>query len=386
MFDTATDLISELLTGAVESLDIPEHLQSAAVREYERVGNWLAAHADPGGQGWLIYPQGSFRLGTVVLPEGRDHYDLDAVCLRSIDKDDTSHVKLKLEVGQVLTNYVGAQDDAPGAPTGCEERKRCWTLSYPVAFHLDVLPAIPNPDGLPTGILLTDKKLHTWQHSDPIAYGNWFKAKMEQEFVQKRMRLAEAARTPPEQIPESSVKTTLQRVVQVLKVHRNQFFADDLERRPASILLTTLAAHVYKGEQDLTEAVRETVELMQNQVEREDGRWLVPNPVEPRENFADKWNEDPRRPHLFFAWLAQLDSDLREATERSGMGIDKVAVRLAESFGSQPIEKAASRLGEALRTERERGRLGFATTTGLLSGAGAMRVKPHDFYGGIRAR
>ncbi len=114
------------------------------------------------------------------------------------------------------------------------------------------------------------------------------------------------------------------------------------------------------------------MELMQSQVEREDGRWLVPNPVEPRENFADKWNEDPRRAHLFFAWLAQLDSDLREAQERSDMGIDKVALRLAESFGSQPIERAASRLGEALRTERERGLLGFAATTGLLSGAGAM--------------
>jgi hypothetical protein len=386
MFDTATDLISELLTGAVESLDIPDHLQSAAVREYEHVGNWLAAHADPGGQGWLIYPQGSFRLGTVVLPEGRDHYDLDAVCLRSVDKESTSQVKLKLEVGQVLANYVRAHDDAPGAPTGCEERKRCWTLSYPIAFHLDVLPAIPNPDGTSTAILLTDKKLRAWQHSDPIAYGNWFRAQMEQEFIQKRTRLAEAARTPPEKIPESSVKTTLQRVVQVLKVHRNQFFANDLERRPASILLTTLAARVYRGEQDLTEAVGETVELMQSQVERENGRWLVLNPVEPRENFADKWNEDPSRARLFFAWLAQLDSDLREAQERNSMGIGKVAMRLAESFGAQPIEKAASRLGETLRTERERGRMGFAATSGLLSGAGAMRVKNHDFYGGRRAR
>lgn len=386
MFDTATDLIGELLTGAVESLDIPEHLQTAAVREYERVGNWLAAHADPGGQGWRIYPQGSFRLGTVVLPEGRDHHDLDAVCLRSVGKESTSQVKLKLEVGQALNNYVQARDGEPAAPTRCEERKRCWTLSYPVTFHLDVLPAIPNPDGMPTGILLTDRKLHEWQHSDPIAYGTWFKGKMEREFVEKRLRLAEAARTPPEQIPEASVKTTLQRVVQVLKVHRNQFFAKDLERRPASILLTTLAARVYRGERNLGEAVKETVELMQGQVERDEGRWLVPNPVEPRENFADKWNEDPERARLFFAWLGKLDSDLREASERSGLGIDKVALRLAESFGAGPIEKAASRLGEAFREERERGSLGFAATTGLLSATGRMRVKPHDFYGGKRAR
>jgi cyclic GMP-AMP synthase DncV-like protein len=383
VLDTSTDLIAHLLEGAVEALDIPEDLRATAVREYEHMGTWLADHADD-GNGWYVYPQGSFSLGTVVRPEGRDEYDLDAVCQRDIAKESTTQVALKTEVGDALDDYVEAREGDSDGPEGCDERKRCWTLSYPVAFHLDVLPAIPSVDGSPTGILLTDKKLRRWQYSDPIAYGNWFKGRMAAELVAKRLRLAEAARVEPAAIPEASVKTTLQLVVQVLKAHRNQFFAHHLERRPASILITTLAGHAYLGERNLERAVLETVGLMPDYIERDGGRWVVRNPVEPRENFADKWEDEPELAASFFEWLDQLSKDLRESSERRG--IDRVAARLAESFGAEPIEKAASVLGDTYRGEREAGRLRFAPTTGVLSGAGAMPVRSHDFYGNSGAR
>ncbi len=44
-------MISTLLQGAVEALDIPPELHRAAEQEYERVGGWLANHADVGGEG-----------------------------------------------------------------------------------------------------------------------------------------------------------------------------------------------------------------------------------------------------------------------------------------------------------------------------------------------
>ncbi len=66
-----------------------------------------------------------------------------------------------------------------------EERKRCWTLFYRAAFHLDVLPAIPNPETLPSGILLTDKTLSHWQYSNPTAYASWFKACMSRELCRQ---------------------------------------------------------------------------------------------------------------------------------------------------------------------------------------------------------
>ena len=378
-YDTEANPVSQLLDGTIESLDIPEHLHRAAVAEYQAVGAWLSQHAEPNGAGWQVYPQGSIVLGTVVQPLGRDEYDVDSVCQRDIAKEDTTQAELKASVGDALGNYVEARGGEAGAPVRCGERKRCWTLSYEEPFHLDVLPAIPAPDRGPTAIRLTDRELLRWEHSDPKAFADWFRSAMAEELISKRSRLAEAEHIPPEEIPEYRLRTTLQRVVQVLKHHRSMYFARNLDLRPASILVTTLAAHAYRGEQDLYSALLETVELMPNYIGREGGVWSVPNPVEERENFADKWNTEPRLAHGFHEWLRQVEVDLRGADE--ARGLDRIADRLSESFGADHVKKAARRIGEGYRGERESGRLGFAPATGVLSGAGAKKVKDHDFYG-----
>jgi hypothetical protein len=380
MLDTTSELIGRLLRDTVAELDIPLELHQAATREYERVGNWLAANAD-GPTGWIVHAQGSFLLNTVVLPSGSDEYDVDTVCRREIEKESTTQAKLKQEVGDVLSDYVDAHRHLADGPKGRKERKRCWTLGYPhsLRFHLDVLPAIPNSAGGPTAILITDRELREWQFSDPLAFAAWFKHQAEAEYVAKRLRLAEAAHTAPQAIPEWEVKTTLHRVVQVLKLHRNEYFRNDLDSRPASILITTLAAHAYRGEQNLYDAVLEAVELMPQYVQESPGGVLVPNPVEPRENFADRWRDHPELRARFFGWLKQLGEDLRDA--EAHRGLDKVAARLSESFGEQPVEKAVGRLGDTYRQTRETGRLGFAATSGLLSTTGAIPVRNHDFYG-----
>lgn len=378
-YDTETNPVSQLLDGTVENLDIPDHLHRAAVAEYNAVGGWLSQHVEPAGAGWHVSPQGSIVLGTVVQPLDRDEFDVDSVCLRDIAKEDITQAALKASVGAALGSYVEARGGGSAAPVDVEERKRCWTLSYSQPFHLDVLPAIPAPDRGPTAIRLTDRELLHWQHSDPKAFADWFRRAMAQELIAKRARLAEAEHTAPEDIPEYRLRTTLQRVVQVLKRHRSIYFAQDLDRRPASILITTLAAHAYRGEQDLYAALLETIELMPDYIEREGGRWSVPNPVEERENFADKWNTEPRLARAFREWLRQLEVDLRAADE--ARGLDRIADHLSEGFGADPVKKAARRIGEGYRAERESGRLGFAPATGVLSGVVAKKVKDHDFYG-----
>lgn len=379
MYDTTVNPVSQLLDGTVASLDIPEDLFRAAATEYADVGDWLADHADTNGEGWEVHPQGSFLLGTVVQPLGRDEYDVDLVCRRNIEKQSTTQAGLKAGVGTALHAYVVAREGESGAPDACDERKRCWTLTYERAFHLDVLPAIPNLDDPPTGILLTDRELRAWQYSNPKAYAEWFQTRMAEEFRTERHRLAEAARTDPEEIPESAVKTTLQRVVQALKRHRDLHFANELEKRPASILITTLAAHAYRGEQELYDALLQTVALMPDFIDHDGEHWTVLNPVQERENFADKWATEPELAERFYVWLRQLDRDLREADELRGL--PKIAARLSESFGRDSVEWAAQNLGEGYRSEREGGRLGFASASGILSSVGQTRVKEHDFYG-----
>lgn len=49
------------------------------------------------------------------------------------------------------------------------------------------------------------------------------------------------ARVHIEQIPEDDVKTPLQRVVQLLKRHRDVFYEGQPEHRPSSIIVTGAA-------------------------------------------------------------------------------------------------------------------------------------------------
>jgi hypothetical protein len=206
MFDATSDLIGQLLRDAAAELDIPPDLRAAATREYQRVGNWLSAHAD-GVNGWVVHPQGSFLLNTVVLPEGRDEYDVDTVCRRQVDRHATTQAKLKGEVGEALQSYLDAHRHLLDGPVARKERNRCWTLRYDASlrFHLDVLPSIPNPEAKPDGLLITDRELHEWQRSNPLAFAAWFKHAAHTEFIAKRAQLAEAAHTPPRRIPEELV-------------------------------------------------------------------------------------------------------------------------------------------------------------------------------------
>ena len=178
MLGTRNDQLSDLLGTSIAALDIPDHLAQLAVRRYQDVGEWLSErYWSNGGAGCDVYPQGSFRLGTVVSPvDPRGEYDVDLVCRRNISKDSTSQADLKADVGKGLVAFT--MSGAEGDP-GLNERKRCWTLGYPHdRFHMDVLPAVPDEDGVANAILLTDRELRNWQSSNPIDYAAWFHERM----------------------------------------------------------------------------------------------------------------------------------------------------------------------------------------------------------------
>ena len=374
MFDTTEGFISNLLGETVDELDIPPALHDAADKEYHGVGQFLADQSDTGRTEWDVYAQGSFRLGTVVRPLGTDHYDLDMVCRLDMDSRSITQAQLKDRVGEVLHAYLAHVAGEPGAPDACEDRRRCWTLTYPHAFHLDVLPALPNEMDLPDGIRLTDKQLFNWQFSNPVAYATWFRGRMETELLRKMAVLE--ARKDISPFPQSQIKTTLQQVVQVLKRHRDIYFADDLGDRPPSVLISTLAAHAYTGEQELLPAVIETAATMPEYVDHTDGIWRVMNPVAD-ENFADKWNEHPERAEKFFEWRDQLASDLEEASVLRG--IDSITEHLTKSLGDT-VTKAAARMANTYRATRESDQLKVAAS-GVLGAAAGLPVKPHGFYG-----
>ncbi len=196
MFDRAEEQLAALLKGTIEQLDIPRELHRAAVAQYQHVAEYLGAAGEFDENDIAIYPQGSFRLGTVVLPIGRSDYDIDLVFRLALPKETITQRTLKGIAGRLLAEFV--QDCVAERPS-LTEGGRCWTLGWP-RFHMDVLPSVPNPENAPFGILLTDRDLRLWQWSNPIDFANWVYAQMEKQLLAGREALAKARGVSIEQV------------------------------------------------------------------------------------------------------------------------------------------------------------------------------------------
>lgn len=374
---TKTDQLSELFSYLGAALDIPPELYELAVQRYMEVGRHLArpqsriARFSP-----EIFPQGSLRLGTIIAPVVPGcEYDVDLVCLLILAKTSVTQSELKEMIGAELRL---------GWPKELQASRRCWTLKFQSKFHLDVLPAIPDVTLPPSGILLTDRELRLWQHSDPKAYARWFESRMAAVFQAFKRKLALQMRASVDDVPDWRVRTPLQRVVQILKRHRDVFFAKELDVKPASIILTTLTAQLYRGQISLADALSDVVAALPSLPRRLDGGFEISNPVNPKENFADKWNEDPALPKAFLRWVSALREDLREWSE-AGNGIHRIAPSLNTRFGEAIVNRALTGYGDSLRHARDAGALAIAASGGNLvrsgSAPGLISVPSHTFFG-----
>jgi hypothetical protein len=381
MNEAQHEQLGQLLQHAAEFLDIPDALYEEAVAKYEGVGNWLEEQdSESGRTPPEIYPQGSFRLGTVIRPlTDKDEYDIDLVYRRGLKKESTTQKKLKAEAGEHLRSYVQIVEAAGNTAPILDEGRRCWTLTFDNRFHMDVLPAIPDGEGRPESILVTDRELREWQFSNPIGYAEWFKTCMRAQFVEQRGRVAAMLKEAAEQVPDWKVKTPLQRAVQILKRHRDFYFQNDHDNRPVSIIITTLAAHAYRNQANLYDALLAIVRDMPKYIEMRESVAWVTNPVNPKENFADKWQANPERAGKFYTWLQRVEDDFTAA--RSGEGIPKIVHLLGRSLGETTMVKAAAAYGRGLHQQQKSGLLTMAAGTGMLLAGGSVKVKEHTFYG-----
>jgi Adenylyl/Guanylyl and SMODS C-terminal sensor domain len=362
-------IVDTLLRSIAEDLDIPPGKYKDAVERYSSVGKWLEGGDYPGTYGIpAIYVQGSFRLGTVVRPfrEGRDaDYDIDLACeLRSSVHSLTA---------EATKQMVGRQLKAHGTYREMleDEGRRCWTLNYAeqdgVGFHLDALPCVPHPivstqvepryGQQAIGLTNCDKPggPYAWGYSNPNGFADWFADRQRQAFNRvAAIRKQELARHYPTvfasvaEVPDQLVRTPLQRAVQLLKRHRDVRFSGLPEEKdkPISIIITTLAAMAYEQETDVFTTLGNLLDKIQRYhdtgiIRCVDGKWTIPNPTNPGENFADRWNEEgSRKPEAFFGWLdwlrEDLDDLLNSTTHRE---LDRV---LRKSFGDSPARRVSS--------------------------------------------
>ena len=367
--------LGRLLRNIADSLDMPDNLQELALTKYKEVARWLAGTES----GPDVFPQGSARLGTLTRPvTEQDEFDIDAVALLQLKKQSISQRDLKERTGDRLKQH-------PEYRLIIEEKRRCWRLNFPNGLHADILPAIPDDEGLPDSILITDRELVRWQHSDPKGYANWFFSRMNRiVFEEERVALAKALGKEIEAVPEWKVKTPLQRAIQLLKRHRDLHFLNDPDDKPVSIIITTLAAWSYDGQTDLYDALARMALSMPDHIELRNGVYWVANPVNARENFADKWAEHPIRRQKLLSWLTKVQTDLKDLSEIRG--IPEISKILFGTFGEAVTQKAVKQIGAAFTQQRQSGMLRMSSGTGTLGTIGATRVREHTFYGSMAER
>ena len=269
-------------------------------------------------------------------------------------------------------------------------------------FHLDIVPSIPDfqteivlleSRGVPkvianNALCITDNE--TWDYatdfpkSNPEGYALWFQEQMKVEFQRKRMLLAESLNMSVDEVPEFDVKTPLQRVVQLLKRHRDIRYGKDLDK-PISIIITTLSALSYENETDVLVALQNVLSRMDDYIERDIlGNFLIKNPVNPLENFADKWNENPRKATLFFDWLEEAREDFKVLILKKGEGLLEVSKPLKRYFGENIVTRAFNDVAAQTLKEREENKLFMAAGTGILSTQNTPKSIPvtqHRNYG-----
>jgi hypothetical protein len=375
------------------------------VKSYQSVGSWLADEKSllslykP-----EILPQGSFLFGTMIKPvDENDDLDIDLVCQLEGKKADWTQFNLKKIVGDRLREH-----DTYGGLLG-DEGRRCWTLKYANAskFHMDILPSIvstnykvvlekslrsfayENIDEL--AIRITDNEEDNyysetdpdeWPKSNPFGYAKWFQDKANLK-IKKSVLLVERKIEPVP--PYEDDKLPLRRIVQILKRHRDIKFKGK-DDKPISIIITTLAAMAYEKEENIIEGLLNVVNKIDDGLieERYDSdrkkmiKW-IPNPVNPEENFADKWPDVQAKQDNFYSWVRQVKSDLNNALLQSG-GLQKISAALESPFGKSIVTEAFTKYGERQNLLRESGKQMMATTTGMLGVAG-KQVKGHNFYG-----
>jgi hypothetical protein len=358
----------------VQELDIPPSARDRANKRYQDLADFFASgQAHSAKNSPHIYPQGSFRLGTVVRPLDGDEYDLDVGCRlrQGITKQNSSQRDLKSLVGQDLRAYRSQR----GIQHPLEEKHRCWRLSYQdeLSFHMDVVPSIPEDD-LVRGALferiifsgvdvqlaqrlaghagaITDNRLANyaridagWKISNSEGFALWFETRMQLARVLLE-RNAALASTTIDQLPSYRWRSPLQAAIRILKRHRDVMYRRKADAKPISIIITTLAAQVYEGETDVETALAGILDRMGGAVRPSQPR--VPNPVNPIEDFADKWHE-PAYAHLqleanFWAWLAQARASFNNLRVATNIPLFEQALTpFAVRLGNEQLAKAAT--------------------------------------------
>lgn len=373
----------KLLQGLVAKLELPPSAFEKSVERYKDLGEWLGRDGSTCADNKPhVFPQGSFRLGTAIRPLHKDEeYDLDLACCLTSGVTNQSHSQqeLKALIGAELECYRKAR----AIQKNLDEKHRCWRLEYQddISFHMDIVPCIPKSEAekqtlsaslksytqlnenLRTSVAelavgITDDRARfypykpsEWLISNPEGYAKWFDNQKNQITQGLTVALEKAQ---VDQVPDHNQKMPLQQVIQILKRHRDTMFQDNPDSKPISVIITTLVAGGYKGAGTLVNTLKDALTTLSRFSQL--GSKLVPNPVNPQENFADRWG-DPNYAHLrlehnFRDWVKSVNQDFSlylnsdnpidiadSLTEKFNLNISEESVQEALGISSQQQQR-----------------------------------------------
>ena len=323
-------MIEEILKKVVSELNLTDSTKLKVKNRYKSIVDFLTRKESKLTEYKpYIFPQGSFLYKTAIRPVGKEEeYDLDFCCClqEGLTMDTLTQEKLKQLLGDELKEYCRIN----GIDSPIEEKKRCWQIKYKdgIGFHVDVLPCLPCEKEISIlksamyeeshevgdlvvssesivrwasdAILITDNTSCNYKKlmSNPEGCVKWFRARAAQESIYESVK---AARVEVEDLSTVNNNSVLNSVVKILKRHRDVMFVQYPDKKPISIIISTLAAHAYQGEATIEEALLNVIPRMLEKLKN--FNFEVRNPVTHAENFSDKWKTKPELQAAFLSWL-----------------------------------------------------------------------------------
>lgn len=350
--------IDDLLARAAEKLQLDKSRREKIESTYKKVQDFINndssffKDAD-----FEIYPQGSVRIGTTVKPIEKNEFDLDIVLhIKGKNYQENNPLKVYSELKRRL-------QESEKYNTMIELKTRCIRLNYSGDFHMDILPGCQQTKTDDNTIMIPDRELKEWLSSNPRGYGDWFIQKaisVHQTLLEK----AYAAENLP--ADEYASKKPLQRAVQIIKRFRDLHFEKAKEYSTPSIVLTTIAGEYYKGE----DSIFTTIDSIVTQLNQKIGlspkiRIKVTNPVNPNEDFTDKWENDPGYYIAFSKFISSLYISWQNLKKEHGV-IEESNI-LKSIIGDNLYSESLKDQSILVEDYRKKGKLFTSTISGALT-------------------
>ncbi len=367
--------LDDLLDKMAESIQLDPSRWARMQTAYTAVNDWIKSdsqffEAIP----FEVYVQGSVAIGTAIKPLTGEEFDLDIVIHLVIDWKKYSPGKVFSELKRRLSEHTHYS-------SMMELKNRCVRLNYANEFHMDILIGCQELQFDKNKIVVPDRELNDWTSSNPRGYIGWFSNKANAVKISLLEKAYSLQKLPIESFKN---KKPLQRAVQLIKRYRDEYFNNDDKYATSSIILTTIAGQYYNGEDSIFETVDNIIYRIRTEIHNGKGsRIKVLNPMNPLEDFTEKWDSDRNYfenfvkfcNHLFNTWQELKKGDNRINEEKL----------LKSTFGNNLVIEAVRKQTEFIEGTRKSGLLGVNKGSMVLTSLGTSDtttpIRKNTFYG-----